>query len=1259
LDSQYVVIITLNDCTCSSVEIDSLQNICLENQSFDLNELKITNEAGIWTIADGPDISSLNLTGAQLTIDDNTQAGIYTIEFSLLDQNIPPLCPTTSEFQFEIIEQPFADIQRQETVCNEDNGTEPDFIDLDDLNLNSAIGTWTSTDGLTIDSDNVVSFNGLNVQDYEFIFITTSAIMPCDNDTIPVVISVIDCSCPSLIFNPIDDFCQEDQMFNLFDLIDNADPGIWSILDTPGNTPSIQNQMLVISEDTEAGDYTLTYTLDSQLTLPDCPDSINILFTVNEQPEVEVVTTIEVCNNFIGSLPSQLSLDSMFIAGSDGVWTPTDSNISIDNNIIDFENVSQGVYEFIYTTNTALTPCVDVSDTLFVTVNECVCPVLELPVIDPICNVDLEFDLISLVGSNDPGIWSISSTGVSALPDLINQTHILITPDTEPGTYILRYTLMNTDIPSLCETFVETSIEVIGQPEAEIIMATLACNIDGSPAASDIVDLDDLFIAGDPGEWTTNESITISRPDNIISFNNETPGDYVFTYETNTAIFPCQNQTYDVVITVENCICPPLAFTSSPALCNDDNPIDLNTLLLNGVGIGSWTQIDGPVNNGLSGASEFVVDMLPGGEYEFEYTLTDVVPSGCDMSDVVSITLNETPELSVTPDITVCNQNSSQAPLCIDLRTLVNGDDGSWIEPPSYTGDFSDIGNVCFEGFAAGSQFLFSYTTNTAVAPCLNKTESIQVTVMDCSCPNVNVDDPGPLCNTGDAINLSDLETSGTVSGAWSFISGPEMITIGNTEIFDATDVVSGMYTFQFTPDVAPEALCPQMSQVEIEVVVPLFAGTGNTIDFCENTDLDLDLFSLLDNADQGGEWSEISSVSTTDQAFDATLGMFALQDQSPGTYEFKYEHVGFEPCLDSETTVTVIILENPIADAGETMVLTCSNMSVVLGGPNMSTGPRLIYEWIELSGKTIDEPNDINPEVFEAGTYRVIVTDMIFGCQDEAEVIITEEIGFPSFDTEILPIDCEIDEGGSIIVQNSTGGNGDYIYTIDGGISWTEETTFSGLAPGIYTITLKDGNGCEATVAGLEINERINLNLELGDDVEITFGDTYLLQIQTSALTEEIDSVIWSEDEGIICEGDFGTCSIIEVDPEDVTTYCVRVVDVNGCEETDCVVIREVLDVNVYIANVFTPDVNDFNNRFFVQSDENIQHVKSMRVFDRWGSQVFEGETEHLPNDPRAGWDGTWKNGDVQDGVYTYHVVVVDALNSEHDFVGTVTLIR
>ncbi|NNE15740.1 MAG: hypothetical protein HKN51_12225, partial [Saprospiraceae bacterium] len=1260
-DQAYTTIVTVNDCSCPSVEILPIDNQCIEDNLFDLNNYKVTSEDGTWSIANGPDVSSLDLSGDQLSILENSVPGIYTIQFTLDDQDIGPLCELSSEFQFELIEKPSANILTQAVACNENTGAEPDFVDLDDLNPDGAPGTWESVDAsLIIDSDNIVSFAGIDVESYEFIFTTDSAVAPCEEVSYTASIAVKDCACPAILVEAPGNFCQEDNMFNLDELIIDADPGVWSIIGGFGDVPTIQNQMLIISETTSIGDYMLMYSLSDTNVPANCLLEVEVPFSLFQTPEADITAGAEVCDNYIGSLETTLDLNTLYNSGSTGVWTSTDGSITIDSdNIVDFTDAAPGDYEFVYTTNTAMEPCEDVAYSSMITVNECDCPILMIDPIDDLCNTENIIDLTSYLTASQSGTWTLNSSNGGIMPTLFNQSQIIIDETTAPGEYELVFEFDDINFPSLCTVSESIIFTIIEQPEAQIITGALACNVDASIIASDVIDLDDMFSGGSSGNWETGASITINA-DNTVSFNGESPGDYLFIYKTDSAIFPCVEQEYELIITVEDCACPILAFSSVPELCNDEIEIDLSSFLLTQVGDGTWAQTDGPSTSGFSGGTVFEIMDMPAGDYEFEFTLDEAVPAGCDQSDLVIVTLNQSPQLTVEDAITVCNQNSSLAPLCIDLNALMSGDDGSWVAPPSYTNDFSDVSNVCFDDFEEGLKFLFSYTTNSAVAPCINKTESIEVTVMDCSCPNIEVEDPSPLCSIGDMINLSDLETPNTVDGSWSYVSGPENVNLGNTEVFDATNVTSGNYIFMFTPNNTPEPLCPQASQINVEVITPLNAGFGNTVDYCEKTDLEVTLFNLLDDADQGGQWTEISSVYSTESAFDETNGTFNIVDQVPGTYEFKYEHIGFEPCPDSEAVVTITILANPIADAGLPTIITCSNTDIILGGDNLSKGPRLIYEWTEESGLAIDEPDIAHPTIYQAGTYKVVVTDIIFGCQSEDEVVITEDIGFPTFDTEILPFDCGGQNSGTILVQNSVGGNGDYIYTIDDGQTWTEDAEFSDLPPGSYTITLQDGNGCEATVSGLVINDRINLNLDLGGDVEITYGENYYpLQVQSDALPSEIDSIIWTQDGEVICEGDYDSCSIIEVDPEGVTTFCARVVDINGCEESDCVVIREILEVNVYLANVFTPEISDFNNRFFVQTDENITSVKSFRIFDRWGSQVFEGEEDHLPNDPDFGWDGIWKDGRVRAGVYTYHVVVIDALESEHKFVGSITLLN
>jgi hypothetical protein len=59
------------------------------------------------------------------------------------------------------------------------------------------------------------------------------------------------------------------------------------------------------------------------------------------------------------------------------------------------------------------------------------------------------------------------------------------------------------------------------------------------------------------------------------------------------------------------------------------------------------------------------------------------------------------------------------------------------------------------------------------------------------------------------------------------------------------------------------------------------------------------------------------------------------------------------------------------------------------------------------------------------------------------------------------------------------------------------------------------------------------------------------------------------------------------------------------------------------------------------------------MRVYDRWGTKVFEGE-RGLPT-----WDGVFQNLDLNSGVYVYAVTVFFTDETSKQLYGDVTLIR
>jgi gliding motility-associated-like protein len=87
-------------------------------------------------------------------------------------------------------------------------------------------------------------------------------------------------------------------------------------------------------------------------------------------------------------------------------------------------------------------------------------------------------------------------------------------------------------------------------------------------------------------------------------------------------------------------------------------------------------------------------------------------------------------------------------------------------------------------------------------------------------------------------------------------------------------------------------------------------------------------------------------------------------------------------------------------------------------------------------------------------------------------------------------------------------------------------------------------------------------------------------------------------------------------------------------------------------LPTAFTPN-GDGRNDIFRPLAVGYRNLKYFRVFNRWGEQVFYGES--IEN----GWNGTHKNQPAEMGVYYWQIVFVDRFGVEGQVKGDVTLIR
>lgn len=701
---------------------------------------------------------------------------------------------------------------------------------------------------------------------------------------------------------------------------------------------------------------------------------------------------------------------------------------------------------------------------------------------------------------------------------------------------------------------------------------------------------------------------------------------------------------FDTVQTDENSTLSP-SISGPTAMCDSD-PIVLDA----GPGFDNYMW-----SNGL-GTNQTATVTTPG-----TYSVTVSSNAGCVGGDSHTVTGYTTPVATVTPTASACSVQEPGGPTTIvNFNSLVTGGDtgGDW----SQTGgpgsvNISNPASVNFNGLAVGT-YTFTYTTNSATAPCTESTYDVSISVTECACPALGLTTAPDLCNNLGSITLNSLLEPPTQNdGQWVITSTPagSNPAVINGGEFDASNADAGTYTLTYTLSGLP-SYCPSVATVDVNVLPTPDAGyAAPALAFCQGENQTVTLSSLLIDAGPSGEWVETSQFPSTGGAFNPNNGTFNTAGQIPGTYLFSYVIQGPGPCPDDMTTVEVVIENNPVADAGNTATLTCLVNSVVLGGPGTSVGQDFSYLWSTIDGELQDETS-INPIATDAGTYTLVVTNNLTGCTASDQVTIDAVGEFPTdMGLIVLSPDCEGDPPGSV-TSNIVGGTPPFMFSLNGATS-VATNSFTNLQPGDYTLQVVDASGCTLsesfTIDSLVVvdvsivNENDTLVFDLGETV--TFSYEYLGTNNTP------DSIVWKSGDSIICVN----CDEITFDAYLADQITLEAYDVRGCSDEDFISYLVIRMRDVYIPNVFSPGNGDGINDFFTLfSDSDVKEITVMEIFSRWGDKVFSKEN-FQENEPNLGWDGEFRGQLVQPGVYVYRIEVEYGDGVKATFHGDITVIR
>ncbi len=331
-----------------------------------------------------------------------------------------------------------------------------------------------------------------------------------------------------------------------------------------------------------------------------------------------------------------------------------------------------------------------------------------------------------------------------------------------------------------------------------------------------------------------------------------------------------------------------------------------------------------------------------------------------------------------------------------------------------------------------------------------------------------------------------------------------------------------------------------------------------------------------------------------------------------------------------------------PINDTATSNSLTVGNSSVSLealelideacsatdGAIEVTTnGGQLPFSFAWSNGATTASASNL-----AAGTYTVTATDAN-GCSAISSFEINN-VEAPQINEVLLSaLDCSGENGGAeVILENPSAGTSFAWFNAEGDVIGNT-SKLEDLLPGTYEIAVTNEHGCEV-FESLTIEEVSALAVVVDEDLRLNLGSTVNLDavVNTSAnVTYE-----WFPAEGLSCTD----CPNPRANPTSSTKYTVIVTNEQGCTASDEVLIHLIPNDQIFIPNAFSPNGDGVNDFFTAFAGTNVAQIKTLKVFDRWGAEVFSNK-DFSANIETEGWNGTYKGKVMNGGVYVYFVEV------------------
>ncbi|MGV3631558.1 MAG: T9SS type A sorting domain-containing protein, partial [Bacteroidota bacterium] len=435
------------------------------------------------------------------------------------------------------------------------------------------------------------------------------------------------------------------------------------------------------------------------------------------------------------------------------------------------------------------------------------------------------------------------------------------------------------------------------------------------------------------------------------------------------------------------------------------------------------------------------------------YTVTGTDGNGCQNTDMVTVTVNALPAVGAGSDITVCENG-----------TVILSGSGA----DSYSWDNGVTNGVSFNPTSTNT-----YTvTGTDLNGCQN---TDQITVSVNALPTVNTTSPIEICKA-EELTLTASSTASIIKWFDQPLGG-NLLGEGSSLVISDIQSNGTVYVESF------ENGCSS-ARVQVDILVndkPVIAVSST------NSDCGANNGTASASISQGTApyfyyWSE------------GTQNQFNISNLPTGAYYFNVE--------DAKGCKAMAVTEvNPSAIQMNPVVVNPSCFGTQSGSITLNISG--VTESIHYLWNTGHQTSGISG--LAAGTYEVTVTTES-GCVLSSSFVLTQPAAIENTLVETAP-SCG-DNDGQISVQNTTGGNGPYLYSWSNGQFGLNNNN---LTYGAYTLTTTDQGGCQVhnTVLLPELNAPIVEGIVTQTACN---GSTGAVDLDITPVNgDQVASIVWS----------------------------------------------------------------------------------------------------------------------------------------------------